>query len=118
AARGRPRGEVARRAARTQTHSRRDRQLEAARGVQLARAVSRRSGLRSERRELSRTVARSLYRLQPARTRARAGEGSIEEASALSPHPAAGLRGFSEAAQDQASQAARAAADRQESERG
>src|SRR3989442_1751573 len=52
AARQRPRGAPARRGERAQADPRRNRELETGRGFQSARAVPRRSRLRSERREL------------------------------------------------------------------
>src|SRR5580704_5772866 len=85
AAPGRTRSASARRARRTKTHPRRDRGLEAGCGADVARAVSRRSDLRPERRQLSRTDAHSLYGLQSARPDAGARQGSVEDARALSP---------------------------------
>src|SRR5262249_60338067 len=83
----------------------RDRELDAGCGFQPARTVSRGSDLRSERRQLPRAAASSLYRLQSARARSRTRQGSIEETSDLSPYSAAGIRGVSDAAQDQAAAA-------------
>ncbi len=76
--------------------------------LQSARAVSRRSGLRPERCELSRIAAGPLHRLQPARARALARQGFVEEASDLSSHPVAGVCRVPDAAQDSPSVAARA----------
>ena len=85
-------------AGRAQADPRRDRRLEAERGLQSARGVSRRGDLRPERRELPRTAADSLYRLQSARPDAGARQGPRQEAPGLSPDSRAGVRRVPDAA--------------------